>query len=170
MTKSQRKIRISHIAHVYYKYADLDAARLFFLAFGFCEIARVTNHIEIQQADERDRNKIYFRGYGVEPFILCAIQSGNKEKNEFGGAAFAVETEDDLFLAAATIPGASEVHDLHDAPGDGRRVTFPDPVDGYPMHLVYGQKKVPMMNPSLPHEAVNYVSSIHTPASTQISW
>jgi len=57
-----------------------------------------------------------------------------------------VETLEDLEYAAKTLPGASEIHDLDDAPGGGKRVTFHDPVDGWPMHLIWGQKKVDQEN------------------------
>jgi hypothetical protein len=45
----------------------------------------------------------------------------------------------DLELARTLIPGASEIYELSDAPGGGYCVTFKDPNDGFPMHLVYGQ-------------------------------
>lgn len=37
------------------------------------------------------------------------------------------------------VPTASKIYDLTDAPGGGECVTVRDPVDGFPVHLVYGQ-------------------------------
>jgi hypothetical protein len=61
------------------------------------------------------------------------------EKDEFGGAAFVVELYEDLEYASQTLPNATPVYNLTDAPGGGLCVTFKDPVDGFPFHLVYGQ-------------------------------
>lgn len=140
-----KKIILKRIAHTYYKYADLNKAVQFLEDFGFTEEKRVSD------------DKIYFRGYGTEPWVVCAIKAG---RDEFGGVAYVVESEDDLRLAAETLPGASAVYDLEDAPGGGKCVTFPDPVDGFPFHLVWGQETAAMLDVPLPHEAVNYVSQV----------
>jgi hypothetical protein len=39
-----------------------------------------------------------------------------------------------------TLPGASKIYELTDAPGGGKCVTFHDSVDGFPFHLVFGQQ------------------------------
>ncbi|OTA64809.1 glyoxalase [Hypoxylon sp. EC38] len=144
-----RKIQLVKITHVYYKYPDMDKAVAFLKDFGFTEEKRVSDE------------KIYFRGYGTDPWVLCAIKS---DKPEFGGAAFVVESEEDLQLATETIPKASKIYELEDAPGGGKGVTFYDPVDGYPMHLVWGQTPVPMLDIPLPHEPVNYPTEKNRPA------
>ncbi|KAI0837769.1 glyoxalase family protein [Hypoxylon sp. FL0890] len=144
-----RKIQLVKITHVYYKYPDIDKAVAFLKDFGFTEEKRVSDE------------KIYFRGYGTDPWVLCAIKS---DKPEFGGAAFVVESEEDLQLAAETIPKASKIYELEDAPGGGKGVTFYDPVDGFPMHLVWGQTPVPMLDIPLPHEPVNYPTEKNRPA------
>ncbi|KAF2964324.1 hypothetical protein GQX73_g9244 [Xylaria multiplex] len=105
-----RKIQLVRIAHVYYKYTDLTKATEFLIDFGFSEEKRVK--------DGNGDDKIYFRGYGTEPWVICAIKS---DKNEFGGVAFVVESDEDLRLAADTLPKASNVYELVDAPGGGRR-------------------------------------------------
>ncbi|KAI0188307.1 Glyoxalase/Bleomycin resistance protein/Dihydroxybiphenyl dioxygenase [Xylaria flabelliformis] len=143
-TPPLRKIQLVRIAHVYYRYSDLEKAKEFLLDFGFTVEKKVNSG---------DDEKIYFRGYGTEPWILCATKS---DKAEFGGAAFVVESEDDLNYAAETLPKASEVYKLKDAPGGGRCVTFYDPVDGWPMHLVYGQESADMVDIPLPQTPVNY--------------
>jgi hypothetical protein len=139
-----RKIQLVRIAHVYYSYRDLEKARRFLLDFGFSEAKRVGD------------DKIYFRGYGQDPWVFCAIKA---DKDAFGGAAFVVESEEDLQLAAETLPSASGIYPLVEAPGGGRCVTFHDPVDTFPMHLVYGQESAEMLDVPLPHMIFNYVST-----------
>ncbi|KAI0538061.1 glyoxalase [Xylaria digitata] len=149
MTTPPRKIQLVRIAHVYYKYMDLGKATEFLIDFGFSEEKRVGD------------DKIYFRGYGTEPWVLCAIKS---DKDEFGGAAFVVESDEDLRLAADTLPKASDVYELIDAPGGGRCVTFHDPIDGFTMHLVHGQRSVDMLEIPLPRAPVNYPTEKNRPA------
>lgn len=101
-------------------------------------------------------DRIYYKGYGTEPFVYCAIKGS---ENRFDGAAFVVDTLSDLELAAKTLPNATPIHPLSDdeneVPGGGKRVTFYDPVDKYPFHLVYGQTPAPAGNP-LPELSYNY--------------
>lgn len=123
----------------------MDKAVTFLNDFGFTEEKKISD------------GKIYFRGYGTEPWVLCAIKA---DKAEFGGAGFVVESEEDLQIAAETLPTATKIYELQDAPGGGKGVTFYDPVDGFPMHLVYGQEQVQMLDIPLPHEPVNYVRSL----------
>jgi len=141
-----RKINLVRIAHVYYKHTDIEKAHKFAHDFGFVEASR-------------SGNKTYYRGYGSEPFVLC-VESA--PENVFGGAAFVVESEDDLVYASANLPKEtkpSEVYELTDAPGGGKCVTFYDPADGFPFHLVHGQTPAEMRDPQFPAEKVNYVSS-----------
>lgn len=141
------KIKLVRIAHVYYTHSDLNQARLFLLDFGF------------QVAEDRG-DSIYFKGYGTEPFVYCATKG---ESNTFGGAGFVVESLADLEVASKTLPKATPIEDS-DAPGGGKRVTFRDPVDNFPFHLVYGQTPVersvhlPELDYNFPeakHRAVN---------------
>jgi hypothetical protein len=120
------KIILKRIAHAYYTHQDLDEAHQFLLDFGFTVV-------------EKQPDRIFYKGYGTESFVYCAIKG---DKTEFSGVAFVVESPEDLELASKTLPGATDVHDL-DAPGGGKRVTFRDPVDGFPFHLVHGQAQVP---------------------------
>lgn len=118
-----RKINLVRLAHIYYTYHNLERAETFFKDFGFLQATR-------------DGNRIYYRGYGPEPFILCA-EAGPHDA--FGGAAFVVESDDDLVYASQTLPGASEIYELGKAPGGGRCVSFRASVDDIPFHLVVGQ-------------------------------
>ncbi len=98
----------------------------------------------------------YFRGTGSAPFIYCAIEGA---EDKFGGAAFVVETAEDLEYAANTLPSATPVYNLVDEPGGGACVTFTDPVDGFPFHLVYGQTVAEGNESSPPQLKFNFVSS-----------
>lgn len=120
-----QKIMLVRPAHVYYKHANAEKTREFLQDFGFA-------------AETTVGKKTYFRGYGPDPFVYCLEDS---DIDEFGGAAFVVESRDDLERAAKTLPGATEVHEMSDAPGGGFRVTFKDPVDGFLFHLVWGQRE-----------------------------
>jgi hypothetical protein len=119
----EKKIILTNPVHVFYKHINVEKAHDFLLDFGFTEEKRVGD-------------KIYYRGYGPDPFVYC-LEKGDEDA--FGGVAFEVESESDLEYASKTLPGASEIYELVDAPGGGRCVTFKDPVDGFPFHLVFGQ-------------------------------
>lgn len=119
-----RRIRLVRMAHVYYTHKDIEKARQFLDDFGFQEVKRVGTDT-------------YYRGTGPEPFVYCARQG---DKDAFGGAAFVLESEEDLEYASRTLPGASKVTEMTDAPGGGRCVTFRDPVDDFQFHLTYGQR------------------------------
>lgn len=117
------KIQLLRIAFVHYKHKNATKAGQFMADFGFTEKSRVGN-------------KVYYSGYGTEPFVYC-LEHGDEDK--FGGTAFVVSSLADLQLAQKLIPTASEIYELLDAPGGGSCVTFTDPIDGFPFHLVYGQ-------------------------------
>ncbi|KAK4032705.1 Metapyrocatechase 2 [Parachaetomium inaequale] len=146
-TQQHAKIRLVRIAHVYYTHADLDQARQFLLDFGFTV------------AEDRG-DTVYFKGYGTEPFVYCATKGA---ANEFGGAAFVVESMADLELASQTLPKATAVEDS-DAPGGGKRVTFRDPIDDFPFHLVHGQTAV-AKSAHLPELDYNYPEAKHRAAN-----
>lgn len=117
-----RKIQIVRVGNVTYRHADIDRARAFLEDFGFIEV-------------QRSGTKTYYRGYGLEPWVVCAESA---TETAFGGAGLIVESIEDLELATEVIPEASKIYDL-DSPGGGKCVTIKDPVDGWPMHLIYGQ-------------------------------
>lgn len=143
MGSSVRKINLDRIAHVYYQHKNIQEQRIFLENFGFYEVKRVGQ-------------KTYFCGYGDEPFVYCAIEA---EDDSFGGAAFVVDSEDDLKHAAATLPGATDIYEMTDAPGGGKCVTFKDPTDGFLFHLVHGQTlRERGSSPSFPLLQYNYVN------------
>ncbi|KAK1768168.1 Glyoxalase/Bleomycin resistance protein/Dihydroxybiphenyl dioxygenase [Phialemonium atrogriseum] len=148
-----RKINLVRIAHVYYKYQDVDKARTFAEDFGFSETAR-------------NGARTYYRGYGTEPFVLCVEAAS---ESAFGGAAFVVESEEDLHYASKNLPKEtkpSDVYELTDAPGGGKCVTFYDPADGFPFHLVHGQTPVELRDPNFTAQKVNYPTEKNRPQNT----
>ncbi|KAK7206987.1 oxidoreductase [Myxozyma melibiosi] len=138
-----RKIQLNHIAHVYYTHKNIDKQLEFLDDFGF-------------QKEKVVGKSTYFCGYGPEPFLYVATAG---DADEFGGAAFAVDTLEDLELAASVLPGATPIYELNDAPGGGKCVTFKDPVDGFPFHLVYGQTKREVE--ALPEREFNFPTQKH---------
>ena len=122
------KVNLLRIAHVYYTHAGFEREHQFLKDFGFTEVSRVN----VGKPNER----IFYRGYGTEPFLYCSTKG---EEDAFGGTAFVVESRKDLELATRVIPTASEIWEMKDAPGGGECVTVKDPVDGFMVHLVYGQ-------------------------------
>jgi catechol 2,3-dioxygenase-like lactoylglutathione lyase family enzyme len=137
-----KKIQLNRISHVYYKHQDIAKAKQFAEDFGFSEaevIGKTT----------------YYRGYGTEPFVIALEEA---DKTEFGGAAFAVDSEEDLVYASKSLPKEAKATDVYDlkTPGGGKAVTFYDPVDGFPFHLVHGQTQVERRDPSFPTLKINY--------------
>lgn len=137
------KINLKRIAHVYYIHKDLDKAHQFLLDFGFSVAKKVDD-------------KIYYRGYGTEPFLYCATKG---PEDKFGGTGWVVESMEDLQTASDTLPNATKIHDS-DAPGGGKRVTFYEPVDNCPFHLVFGQNAAEMTD-TFPELEYNFPTSKH---------
>lgn len=135
------RIRIAKTSFVIYYHKDFAKAQQFLLDFGM-RICRAND-------DESER---YFQGYGPDPFVYVARQA-NGESSSFGGAAYLVESRDEL-IKATKIPGASPIQPL-DAPGGGEIVTLRDPAD-HPVHLVYGQQQKKVDGLNLKKLDVNY--------------
>lgn len=133
-------VRLVRLAHVYYAHQDLTAACQFLVDFGLFEV-------------EHHGDRVFFRGYGSELFIYCALKG---DRDEFRGAAWEVESHEDLQTARDLLPRATAEYDLQ-TPGGGRGVTFHDPVDQFPFHLVCGQaqrdnrKTLPSMAMRMPN-------------------
>ncbi|KAF4464554.1 23-dihydroxybiphenyl-12-dioxygenase [Fusarium albosuccineum] len=141
-----RRIKLVRIAHVYYTHRNISAARSFLADFGF-EIAH------------QSQNETYYRGTGAEPFVYCASEG---TEDSFGGAAFVVESMDDLNYAAQSLPHATEVHEMKDVPEGGFQVTFKDPIDGFPFHLVYGQTPIDGLEKDLSERDFNFAYEFYT--------
>ncbi|KAI4679680.1 uncharacterized protein J4E84_008202 [Alternaria hordeiaustralica] len=133
------RIRLKATAFVIYYHTDLTKARQFLLDFGL-SIAR-----------EDPQNQIFFKGYGVEPFVYIARQADGK--SSFEGAAYEVESRGEL-ERASQIDGATSIAPL-DAPGGGNYVKLTDPV-GHHVYLIHGQQKKEAEPPALKKLVVNY--------------
>ena len=130
---SPEKVQLSRIAHVYQKHPDLRKWEQFARDFGFVEEAR-------------DGEKVYFRGFGKDPYSVVASASDSGRK-EFGGTAFVAKTEQD-FEKAKAITGAKVV-DISQAPGGGQMVSIPTPTNNL-LHVIWGQqeRELPRSPPS----------------------
>ncbi|KAF2837729.1 Glyoxalase/Bleomycin resistance protein/Dihydroxybiphenyl dioxygenase [Patellaria atrata CBS 101060] len=141
------KISLKRIAHINYTHADHEAAHKFLLDFGFTV------------AEEKE-DRTYYKGYGKEPFVYCSLKGS---ESKFSGAGFVVDSLEDLERASETLPGASKIEDL-DAPGGGKRVTFYEPIDNCPWHLIYGQSEKGV-DDSLPELDYNYPTHKNRPVN-----
>jgi hypothetical protein len=133
------RIRIAATAFVIYYHADLAKAKQFLLDFGM-SVAR-----------ETPGKEIFFKGFGVEPFVYIARQA--EGESYFAGAAYEVESRTEL-ERASQIEGATPIKKL-DAPAGGEIVQLTDPV-GHHVFLVYGQAKKEADPPALKKLVVNY--------------
>lgn len=131
------KVQLSRISHVYFEHPDLEKFREFAKDFGFVE-TQVT------------KDRVYFRGYGKDPYVYVASKSKDA-KPRFLGPAFVASSEED-FEKAAKLEGA-KVESLENAPGGGKRITFSRPDDTF-FHVVYGQQEtaVSSTEPTATHE------------------
>lgn len=134
MASEYKRIRLVRLAHVYYTHRDLAAASQFLADFGFQEHTQVVS--------ETGERTIFYHGTDTkQPFVYCAREG---PEDAFGGAAFVVESREDLEYAAKILPGATGIVDMdldeRSVPGGGLCVTFTDPIDGFPFHLVWGQR------------------------------
>ena len=90
------QVNMVRIAHVYHTHANTEKEHHFLEDFGFSEVKQVNTGLE--------NEKIYYRGYGTEPFLYC---SSKGKEDAFGGTGFVVPSRADLELAAKEIPTAS---------------------------------------------------------------
>ncbi|KAJ5629929.1 hypothetical protein N7528_003586 [Penicillium herquei] len=132
------KVQLSRIAHVYFDHHDLEAFAKFAKDFGFVEA-------------ERKGKTIYFRGYGIDPYIYVASQS-SKSKSQFKGAAFIAKDREN-FEKAAKLPDAI-CKTLDEAPGGGEMITFARP-NGTFLHVIYGQAEREMNDEKEPPTATH---------------
>jgi hypothetical protein len=131
------KVQLARISHVYFEHPDLEKFREFAKDFGLVE-AQVT------------KDRVYFRGYGKDPYVYVASRSKDG-KPRFLGPAFVASSEED-FEKALKLEGA-KVESLNNAPGGGKIVTFSRPDDTF-FHVVHGQQEtaVPSREPTATHE------------------
>ncbi|KAI9736302.1 MAG: hypothetical protein M1834_001188 [Cirrosporium novae-zelandiae] len=117
------KVQLDHVAHVHYQHPDLAKTHRFLLDFGLTSVLETPT-------------RIYYSGFGAQPYIYVAEQSPNSDR-AFVGGAWVVKSYADLELAAG-LPNASEIQEA-DGPGGGKVVIVKDP-NGFEMRLLHGQE------------------------------
>ncbi|CVL11522.1 related to 2,3-dihydroxybiphenyl-1,2-dioxygenase [Fusarium proliferatum] len=131
------KVQLSRIAHVYFEHPDLEKFDRFADDFGFVKEAQIGD-------------TIYYRGYGIDPFVYVATKSKDG-KQRFMGPAFVAASEEE-FEKAVALEGAERVS-LEHAPGGGKMIKF-SRQDNTFFHVVYGQeeRKIGSEEPTATHE------------------
>ncbi|ORX96761.1 Glyoxalase/Bleomycin resistance protein/Dihydroxybiphenyl dioxygenase [Clohesyomyces aquaticus] len=137
ISNNPSKVQLERLGHVYFEHPDLEKFSKFAKDFGFMET-------------KRGKDRIYFRGYGKDPYVYVASRSKD-DKPRFRGPAFVARSAEE-FEKAAKLPGAT-VSSLDDAPGGGKIITF-SRVDDTLFHVIYGQeeREVDSQIPTATHE------------------
>ncbi|KAH7408958.1 Glyoxalase/Bleomycin resistance protein/Dihydroxybiphenyl dioxygenase [Cadophora sp. MPI-SDFR-AT-0126] len=117
------KINVLRLGFVHYKHPDLERINKFLEDFGLIKVS--------QQG-----SRIYYCGYGVDPYIYIAEQSPSGTR-EFVRAAWVVKSAQDLELATAEA-NASPIQ-TNDSPGGGQIVNIKDP-SNFTVSFIYGQE------------------------------
>lgn len=125
MTNTDSRIRLLRHAHVHYLHPDLEKAEQFLADFGLAVVKKTAT-------------KIYYRGYGPDPFCYIAELSSTGQK-AFAGGAFIVDSHEDL-VKASKLPGASPIEKSTE-PGEGDFVILKDP-NAMVVKLIHGQEQV----------------------------
>jgi hypothetical protein len=134
------RVRLLKTAYVVYYHTDLAEAKRFLTDFG------------LTVALEHPGREIFFQGYGTEPYVYVARQADSASK--FGGAAYVVETREELEKAHRQF-GGSAIEPVQ-GPCGGEQVTLTDPV-GNAVYLIWGwQEKKEAHPPQLEKLTVNY--------------
>jgi catechol 2,3-dioxygenase-like lactoylglutathione lyase family enzyme len=118
-----KKINVVRLTAVHYQHPQLDMATAFFEDFGFVEVQRSDTHI-------------YYRGFGIEPYIYVAEQSPTS-KRAFVRGIWTVASYSDLLTAAAH-PAATTAIEQDAGPGGAKTVTLTDP-NGHAITFIHGQ-------------------------------
>ncbi|KAK6432746.1 hypothetical protein LTR95_011086, partial [Oleoguttula sp. CCFEE 5521] len=137
-------IRLLKTAFVTYQHTDLAKARQFLLDFG------------LTIAQEQPGRRIYFKGYGTEPYIYIAEQSSTGASN-FGGAAYVVDSASELDRASR-LDSCVEGPGTLEGPGGGQVVSLKDPA-GHIVHLIHGWRENEADSLNLPKLVVNFEDS-----------
>lgn len=130
ITNSPSKIQLSRLTHVHFAHPDLDTFSRFAADFGFNEVGR-------SRSSSYDTEKIYYGGYGIDPFCYIASQSPDGKARFFGPGFVAASKED--FERARSLEGA-EVVDMSNAPGGGECVRISRP-NGTFFSVLWGQEE-----------------------------
>ncbi|KAJ5365230.1 Glyoxalase/Bleomycin resistance protein/Dihydroxybiphenyl dioxygenase [Penicillium concentricum] len=117
------RIHLKKLSHMRYQHPDLEETHRFMTHFGM-------------QVAKKVKDEIWYRGYGSDQYVYYA----RKGPKQFLGGTFEALSQED-FNKAASLPTASPVQDLSDAPGGGFLVTITDP-EGFPFNVAFGQKPI----------------------------
>jgi hypothetical protein len=118
------KIQVTALAHVHYQHPSLSTINTFLTDFGLVE-AGISS----------DPQRIYYRGFGPNPYVYIAEQSPDGKRHFLGGTWVAASLDD--LNTAAKHPTANSIRE-NDGPGGGKIVTLTDP-NGFPVSFVHGQ-------------------------------
>jgi hypothetical protein len=140
------KVQLVRLGHVIFEHPDLEKFREFAKDFGFVE-------------EKVDEDRVYYRGYGIDPFLYVAIQSKTKQP-KFLGPAFVAASQAE-FDKAAALPGA-QIGSLEAAPGGGSIVTF-ERSDKTFFHVIYGQKEREVETTTEPSATHEQLGPMNTP-------
>ncbi|KAH7008880.1 Glyoxalase/Bleomycin resistance protein/Dihydroxybiphenyl dioxygenase [Ilyonectria destructans] len=124
MSQTDNRILLDRLSHARYGHPDLEKAKQFFIDFGLVPVL------------EKD-DKIWFRGFGTDPFCYVAEKT-HDGKRKFKGGGWIVQSMAEL-EKAAKLPGSTPIHD-HEGPGGGKVVIMQD-IMGEPITLLYGQEE-----------------------------
>ena len=150
ISNNPAKVQLTRLSHVYFEHPDLKKFEKFANDFGFMEA-------------KRSGSTIYFRGYGIDPYVYVTSKSKDG-KPKFGGAAFVAASQEE-FDKACKIPGAT-LRNLSEAPGQGKMVTFSRPNDTL-MHVVFGQEERNVDTKHIPSETHESQGPYNTPFDKQ---
>jgi hypothetical protein len=122
MTQPKR-ISLVRLSFVTYQYPNLDRAASFLEDFGLVPV-------------KKEPNRIYFSGYGIDPYVYVAEQSPDSNTRFIGGT-WTVDSAEDLEVAANRPECVKTEDNL--GPGGGQLVTLADP-NGYSITYLHGQQ------------------------------
>lgn len=140
------KVQLVRLSHVYFEHTDLNEFVKFAEDFGLVEA-------------KRDKDTIYFRGYGKDPYVYVASKSEDG-RPRFGGPAFVAANREE-FDKAAKIPGAT-FKKLDGAPGGGEMVTIARTGDTF-IHVVFGQEEREVATQAPPSATHESLGAFNTP-------
>jgi hypothetical protein len=122
MTQPKR-INLVRLSFVTYQHPNLDRAVAFCEDFGLVPI-------------KKEANRVYFGGYGIDPYVYVAEQSPDSG-TRFLGATWTVNASEDIETAASRPECIN--NQVNPGPGGGQLATLVDP-NGYRVSFLHGQR------------------------------
>ncbi len=123
-------VKAKDVAYVRFSAPDLDLMQQFVEDFGLVVV-------------HRDDDVLISRGIEASPYLHVVHRGPAK----FVGFAFEVDSSADLRALADAVGGCSPVHDIPGVEGElgeGQRVHFVDPIAGFVIEAVHGQRADPL--------------------------